>query len=144
MHIEQWIILSDVVTLPVHHAHLNINNTCVILLASFDDPECPEYLSPPFQPTTSIASDDIMTSYSISEFTAIAQPTMGESHKGETFPPVVTKLTESDTGTIVGGAVAIVLMNHNNWNCNDGIDVSSLFSFQIEAHPTCEAKVAST
>ena len=47
-HIEQWITSSDVVTLPVHHARLNVNNTCVVLLASFDDPECPEYLTPPF------------------------------------------------------------------------------------------------
>ena len=112
MLIERWITLSDVVTLPVHHARLNINNTCVILLASFDDPECSDYLSPPFQSTTgiNIVSDDIMTSDSISEFTAIVQPTMGGSHKGETFPPVVTKLTESDTGAIVGGAIAILLI----------------------------------
>ena len=46
-HIEQWITSSDVVTLPVHHARLNINNTCIVLLASFDDPECPGYLTPP-------------------------------------------------------------------------------------------------
>ena len=93
-HIEQWITSSIVVTLPVHHARLKINSTCVILLASFDDPECSDYLSPPLQPTTSITSDknlmtsdftsDKMTSDSINEITTTAQPTMGGS-KGRLF-----------------------------------------------------------
>ena len=47
-YIEQWITSSDnMVILPVHHARLNINSICVVLLASFDDPECPRYLTPP-------------------------------------------------------------------------------------------------
>ena len=59
MHIEQWITSSesDVVTLPVHHARLNINNTCVVLLSLFDDPECPGYLNPPSQTTTNYVDE---------------------------------------------------------------------------------------
>ncbi len=49
MYIEQWIMSSDVVSLPVHHARLRINSTCVVLLTSFDDPECPGHLTPPSQ-----------------------------------------------------------------------------------------------
>ena len=57
-YIEQWITSSDnMVILPVHHARLNINSTCVVLLASFDDPECPRYLTPPFQATNTSIGD---------------------------------------------------------------------------------------
>ena len=113
-YIEQWIISSDnMVTLPVHHARLNINNTCVVLLSSFDDPECPGYLTPPSQPastTTSISTND---ETAISKLTT-AQPTMGIlGSKGETLSPVDTKqpqLIPVDARAIVGGAVAVVLI----------------------------------
>ena len=112
MYIEQWITSSDVVTLPVHHARLKINDTCVVLLASFDDPECPGYLTPPSQPvhtTTSITSD-MITSDSVSELkTTTTQMTMG-SKSGETVSSVDTKQPQFDVGAIVGGAFAIVLV----------------------------------
>jgi hypothetical protein len=56
-HIEQWITSSDVVTLPIHHARLKINSTCVVLLASLDDTECPGYLIPLSQATTNTLSE---------------------------------------------------------------------------------------
>ena len=111
-YIEQWITSSDnMVTLPVHHARLNINNTCVVLLSSFDDPECPGYLTPPPQPvstTTSISTND---ETAISKLTT-AKPTMGSlGNKRETLSPVDTKQPQQlDEGAIVGGAVAIVLI----------------------------------
>ena len=43
-YMEQWITSSDSVSIPVHHARLSINSTCVVLIASLDDPECPGYL----------------------------------------------------------------------------------------------------
>ena len=112
-HIEQWITSSDVVTLPVHHARLNINSTCVVLLTSFDDPDCPGYLTPPSQPvhTTTSGATDTMTSDSISELTTTTQATTGSlGSKGETVSPVDTKQSQFDAGAIVGGAVAIVLI----------------------------------
>ena len=102
-HIERWITSSDMVTLPVHHARLKINDTCVVLLASFDDPECPGYLTPPSQPvhtTTSITSD-MMTSDSDSHSELIT---------AETASPVDSNQPSSDVGAIVGGTVAIVLI----------------------------------
>ena len=56
-YIEQWITSSDMVTLPVHHARLKINDTCVVLLDSLDDPECPENLTSPSQAITSSVGD---------------------------------------------------------------------------------------
>ena len=107
-HIEQWITSSDVVTLPVHHARLNVNNTCVVLLASFDDPECPGYLTPP-----SVSTNDMTTSDSLSELTTAAQPTVmimsSPGNEGEVVSPIDTRQSQFDAGAIVGGAVAIVL-----------------------------------
>ena len=102
-HIEWWITSSDVVTLPVHHARLKINDTCVVLLASFNDPECPGYLTPPSQTvhtTTSITSD-MMTSDSDSHSELIT---------AETASLVDSNQPSSDVGAIVGGAVVIVLI----------------------------------
>ena len=113
-HTEQWTTSSDVVTLPVYHARLKINSSCIALLTSFDDPECPGHLSPPSQPvhTTTSSATDMMTLDSDSlnnyKLTTTAQPTM--SHKGEAASPVDTKQPQSDVGAIVGGAVAIVLL----------------------------------
>ena len=105
-HIEQWITSSNVVTLPVHHARLNINITCVVLLGSLDDPECPGYLIPPSQLTTSITSD-IMTSDAFTT-TAQLQPTTNIlSSKRENID---TNQLQLDTGTIVGGTVAIMFI----------------------------------
>ena len=104
-YIEQWITSSNVVTLPVHHARLKINSTCVILLGSLDDPECPGYLIPPSQLTTSISTSDIMTS---DAFTTTAQPATNTfSSKRENID---TNQSQLDAGTIVGGTVAIVLI----------------------------------
>ena len=115
MHIEQWITSSDVVTLPVHHARLRINSSCIVLLNSFDDPACPGYLTPPSQPvhTTTSSATDTMTSDSVSELTTTTQATTGSlglGSKGETVSSVDTKQPQSDVGAIVGGAVAIVLI----------------------------------
>ena len=44
-YMERWISSSDAVTMPVHHARLDINSTCVVLIISLDDPECPGYLT---------------------------------------------------------------------------------------------------
>ena len=93
MYIEQWITSSDMVSLPVHHARLRINNTCVVLLASLDDPECPRYLIPPTRQTmhttrtsTSVISD-MMTSGSntASKPTTAAQSATMGSNTGETM-----------------------------------------------------------
>ena len=112
MYIEQWITSSDVITLPVHHARLKINDTCIVLLASFDDPECPGYLTPPSQSvhTTASINNDMTTSDSVSEFmTTTIQMTMG-SKSSETVSSVDTKQPQFDVGAIVGGAFAIVLV----------------------------------
>ena len=114
-HIEEWITSSDVVTLPVHHARLRINSSCIALLASFDDPECPGYLIPPSQPvhTTTSSTTDTMTSdsHSVNKPTTTAPSTMSSlGSKGETASPVGTKQPQFDAGAIVGGAVAIVLI----------------------------------
>ena len=100
IHIEQW-ITSALVTLPVHHARLKIN---VTLLHSLGDTECPGYLIPPSQLTTSITSD-IMTS---DAFTTSIQPTTNTlSTKRET---IHTNQPQLDAGAIIGGTVAIVLI----------------------------------
>ena len=104
-YIEQWITSSDVVTLPIHRARLIINNTCVVLLASFDDGECPGHLVPPLQPerTTTSSSSDILTG----ELTTIARLT---THALETQSLGDTQQAQSSVGAIVGGAVAIVFI----------------------------------
>ena len=182
-YIELWIMSSAVVSLPVHHARLRINNTCVVLLSSLDDPECPGHLTPPSQATTtniddihtiniddpptqpvhtttSITDDTysstetvttqpettspfntgtlnqnistgstsqprITTDYQVTtspqittgtlnqietaQFTTIE--TLNKSHnEEETLSPVDKTQPQSDTGTIIGGAVAIVLI----------------------------------
>ena len=111
MYIEQWITSSDMVSLPVHHARLRINTTCVVLLASLDDPECPGYLTPPSQlvRTATSATSDMMTpdSNSVSELsTHVQTTTMGNKSVDTKRQP------QSDVGAIVGGAstVAIVLI----------------------------------
>jgi hypothetical protein len=110
-HIEQWITSSDVVTLPVHHARLKINSTCVVLLASLDDPECPGYLTPPSQPTVTSTASKMTSSGSFSELTTTEQLTtdIAGSKRG-TVSSVVTNQPQLDAGAIVGGAVAIVLI----------------------------------
>ena len=122
-YIEQWITSTDMVTIPVHHARLVVNNTCVVLLASLDDPECPGYLippstSPPAYSSTSGTSDT--TPYvstdtdPITQLMITAQLATGTSNKnqnkGETLSPVDMRQPQLDTGAIVGGAVAIVFI----------------------------------
>ena len=51
-YMEQWITSSDSVSIPVHHARLSINSTCVVLIASLDDPECLDFLVPTQQVDT--------------------------------------------------------------------------------------------
>ena len=108
MYIEQWITSSDVVTIPIHHARLIINNTCVVLLASLDDPECPGYLSGTSDTTPYVSTD----TDPITQLMTTVQLTTGTSNKnqnkGETLSPVDVK--QFDTGAIVGGAVAIVFI----------------------------------
>ena len=181
-YIELWIMSSDMVSLPVHHARLRINNTCVVLLSSLDDPECPRYLTPPSQATTTNIGDihtvniddpptqpvHTTTSSTDNTYSSIetvttqhettppftgtlnqnistgstSQPrtttdyqvttspqlttetlnqietaqlttteTLNKSHnEEETLSPVDKTQPQADTGTIIGGAVAIVLI----------------------------------
>jgi hypothetical protein len=123
---------SDVVTLPVHHARLKINSTCVILLTSLDDQECPGYLTPPSQPTTTsshIATEMMITSGFTGELTTTAQPTsmgsegepqMTGGSERETVPPVVTKQTEVATCRYRSycGWSYCNCVHCNDWSCD--------------------------
>ena len=91
-YIEQWITSSYVVTIPVHHARLTINNTCVVLIASFDDPACPGYLTA--QPKHTTTQQGVTNS---------SEPTTGQID-------VAISQSQSDTGAIVGGTVAIIFI----------------------------------
>ena len=115
-YIEQWITSSDVVTIPVHHARLIVNNSCVVLLASLDDPECPGYLTPPdpsTSPPVSTATSDT-TPYVSTDSMITSQLVTGTSNqsqnKGETLSPVEAKQPQSDTRAIVGGASAVAIV----------------------------------
>ena len=82
-YMEQWISSSDAVTMPVHHARLDINSTCVVLIASLNDPECPGYLTVPTAPVTT--SNDV---HSVSMITDLTQDHGAGSGS---FPPLITK-----------------------------------------------------
>ena len=115
-YIEQWITSSDVVTIPVHHARLTINNTCVVLIASFNDPECLGYLMITAQPTTSSFDAHnntvaIMTSIQITTVDQIITGTQDQNKMGTHLPMITSQhQAQSDTGAIVGGTVAIVFI----------------------------------
>ena len=109
-YMEQWISSSDAVTIPVHHARLDINSTCVVLIASLDDPECPGYLSVPTAPVTT-GSTSVSTA--ITSMTTDATQDNNGAESGS-LPPFITTSqpgqSHTDTGVIVGGAVAIVFI----------------------------------
>ena len=102
-YIEQWITSADVVSIPVHHARLSINNTCVVLLTSLDDLECPAYLTITTEAVLTTTIDDIDTSTPLS---TTAPDVMGRTFSTAVIPPQ----SHSDVGAIVGGAVAIVFI----------------------------------
>ena len=135
-YIEQWITSSVLVTIPVHHARLNINNTCIVLLASLDDPECPGYLIPPStSPPVYSSTSDTMPYVStdtdpITQLMTTAQLTTGTSNKnqnkGETLSPVDMRQPQLDTGWSCCYSV-----HHNNWSCDN---VSTLLNFEVPSH----------
>ena len=101
---EQWITSSNIVTIPVHHARLTINNTCVVLIASFDDPACPGYLTAqPKHTATKAATDNSVATTSQQSITNGSGPTTGQVD-------VAISQSQSDTGAIVGGTVAVIFI----------------------------------
>ena len=97
MHIEQWMTSPDVVTLPVHHARLRIrfNGTCDVLLASFDDPECSEYLTPPSQDTgiiTSTVGDNYIITNNSECLIPDSKPTVAEKDTAAAAKAAVGRL----------------------------------------------------
>ena len=104
-YIEQWITSSYVVTIPVHHARLTINNTCVVLIVSFDDSECPGYLTTQTEHTaTKAAMDHNVVTSTQTKLQSIA------NDFGTTDPVVMTNQSPSHIGAIVGGVVATVFI----------------------------------
>ena len=107
-YMEQWISSSDAVTMPVHHARLDINSTCVVLIASLDDPECPGYLTAPPVHTVTTSSD----MYSTLVTTTTTTTTLTEQNliTGTQLSPFMTNQEQGNTSVIVGGVVAIVFI----------------------------------
>ena len=115
-YMELWVSSSDVVTIPVHHARLDINSTCVILIASLDDPECPGYLTASPVHTVTTYSDV----YSTTDTTT--QPTITDrnlrttgTHDSGPLPPFTSTSQDqpqdqSVAGVIVGGVVAVTFI----------------------------------
>ena len=111
---------SDVVTIPVHHARLTINNTCVVLIASFDDPACPGYLIAQPKHTQSIANSSLPTTGQVHSTTKAATDdnaaaTTQQSIANGSGPTtgqinVAISQSQSDTGAIVGGTVAVIFI----------------------------------
>jgi hypothetical protein len=130
MYIEQWMTSSDVVTLPVHHARLKINSTCVILLASFDDPECPGHLTPPSQdnnitsditnniskPVHNTTDNTYSSTEPVKEQEMTSELTETQSKNVSTTSSIsetvssIDKRPQFDVGAIVGGAVTTVFI----------------------------------
>lgn len=97
--VEIWTTSSSHVTIPVHHARLNVNNTCIALLASLDDIECPGH----FDSTTTTTEQEMLTTRGHNTTTPPRLVTT------ERYPNIVDP-SQSDTGAIVGGVVAITLI----------------------------------
>ena len=114
-YMEQWITSSDSVSIPVHHARLSINSTCVVLIASLDDPECPGYLRATQQvdTTTTTSSSDGTDGTLVTTLVTTSQsdqkPTTG-INVNNALSITVQSSSQVDTGTVVGGAVAIVFI----------------------------------
>ena len=112
---EQWITSSDSVSIPVHHARLSINSTCVVLIASLDDPECPGYLRATQQmdTTTTTSSsggtDDTLVTTLVTTSQSDQKPTTG-INVNNALSITVQSSGQVDTGTVVGGAVAIIFI----------------------------------
>ena len=96
---------SDAVTMPVHHARLDINSTCVVLIASLDDPECPGYLTAPSVHTVTTSSD--MYSTLVTTTTMLTEQNL---ITGTQLSPFMTNQEQGNTSVIVGGVVAIVFI----------------------------------
>ena len=88
-YIEEWITSSNGARLTAYSVRLNLNNTCVILLSTIDDSECPGYLVPP-------------TTLPNLENTS-------ESTLAMNLPPN-GNVQSSDAGVIVGGVFAMVFV----------------------------------
>ncbi len=130
-HIEQWTMSSDVVTLPVHHARLRINSTCVVLLTSLDDPECPGHLTPPSQDNHNITSnitnniskpvhnttdstysstEPVKEQEMTSELTGTQSKNISTTSSISESVSSIDKQPQFDLGAIAGGAVTIVFI----------------------------------
>ena len=120
-YMEQWISTSDTVTIPVHHARLDINSTCVVLIASLDDPECPGYLSsaPPVHTiTTAIEEYRPRTTVGVTlthDQTTTAQNQDNGKGSDNSTPSKISTTSQprqghADTVVVVGGVVASVFI----------------------------------
>ena len=110
-YMEQWITSSDSVSIPVHHARLSINSTCVVLIASLDDPECPGYLRATQQmdTTTTTSSSGGTDGTLVTTSQSDQKPTTGINVNNA--PSITVQSSgQVDTGAVVGGAVAIVFI----------------------------------
>ena len=107
-YMEQWITSSDSVSIPVHHARLSINSTCVVLIASLDDPECPGYLRATQQMDTTTTT----SSSGGTDGTLVTTSQLDQKPTTRNNAPSITVQPNSqvDTGAVVGGAVAVVLI----------------------------------
>ena len=104
-YMEQWISSSDADTILVHHIRLDINSTCVVLIASLNDPECPGYLTAPHVHTVTTSSD--MYSTLVTTTTVTTEQNL---ITGAHLPPFMTNQEQGNTSVIVGGVVAIVFI----------------------------------
>ena len=107
-YLEQWITSSDSVSIPVHHARLSINSTCVVLIASLDDPECPGYL----RATQQMDTNTTTSSSDGTDGTLVTTSQLDQKPTTRNNAPSITVQPNSqvDTGAVVGGAVAVVLI----------------------------------
>ena len=99
-YIEEWITSSNGARLTAYGIRLNLNNTCVILLSTIDDPECPSYLGPQTtqQPYTKLTT-------SLESATLI-------SHTSGRTTTKASQLSQNtqDTNAIVGGVVPVAIV----------------------------------
>ena len=110
LYIEQWITSADVVIIPIHHARLSVNNTCVVLLASLDDLECLGYLRITTEPlfTTMISNIDTSIPPSTTAPDDLEFPTSTISDIDTSTPPSTTAHPEFPTTTFSESNVSIL------------------------------------
>ena len=139
-YMEQWITSSDSVSIPVHHARLSINSTCVVLIASLDDPECPGYLratqqmdtttttsssggtddtlvttsQPDQKPSTTNNAPSLTSTSGVtdvtSDITSDQKPTTRIGFNNAPSITVESSNNQFDTSAVVGGASAVAIV----------------------------------